>query len=52
MLVYVGKGHWLPGIPARDLTSEEVEQHGKAKLLKTGLYEEAKPQRKKKAAKD
>lgn len=45
---YIGKGYWLPGIPARDLTPEEVKKHGKATLLETGLYEEIKPAKKKK----
>lgn len=48
---YIGNGKYLPGIPARDLTANEVKEHGKAKLLESGLYEEIKPA-KKKAAKD
>ena len=39
MLKYVGDGSWLPGIPARDLTGEEVEKYGGAKfLMGTRLY--------------
>lgn len=41
VLFYTGGGHkgFLPGIPARDLTAEEVNQAGGInKLLKTGLY--------------
>ena len=43
-LEYVGQGAWLPGVPARDLTAEEVEGLGldaKA-LVKSGLYKEVK----------
>jgi hypothetical protein len=53
-LIYVGDG-FLPGIPARDLTDEEVEAHGgAASLIATGLYqaEDSKPAAGKKAAKD
>lgn len=42
MLIYTGGtfGGWLPNIPARNLSDEEVEQYGgEAALLKTGLYE-------------
>ena len=39
-LKYIGRG-WLPGVPARDLSKEEVEVHGGKKfLLETGLYAE------------
>ena len=31
--VYVGQGAFVPGIPARDLTAEEVEQYGGVELL-------------------
>ncbi len=41
MLKYIGQSS-LPGIPARDLTDAEAEQHGKARLLATGLYVEIK----------
>lgn len=41
MLIYTGGG-WggtLPGIPARDLSDEEVQEHGgEAALLASGLY--------------
>ena len=30
-LKYIGGGAWLPGIPARDLTDEEVKQFPAAK---------------------
>ncbi len=37
---YVGKGKWLRGVPARDLSAEEVKKHGGVKALKRiGLYE-------------
>lgn len=37
---YTGKGAFLPGIPRRDLTPEEVARLGGVKKLeKTGLYE-------------
>jgi len=39
-LIYTGGGS-LPGIPARDLTREEVAQFGRERLLATGLYTEA-----------
>lgn len=37
MLKYVGTGS-LAGIPARDLTDDEVKQFGETFLLSTGLY--------------
>lgn len=38
-LVYVGN-RVIPGIPARNLTAEEVDQHGGEKvLIETKLYE-------------
>jgi hypothetical protein len=44
MLKYNGNG-FLAGIPARDLTDDEVKQFGEKELLATGLYskEEEKP---------
>ncbi len=39
MLIYIGNGDYKVGIPARDLTSEEVQQYGGAEfLIATGLY--------------
>lgn len=38
-LKYVG-GASIIGIPARDLTAEEVEQYGRRALLASGLYVE------------
>lgn len=38
-LKYIGKGSFLRNVPARDLTKEEVDQHGGAAyLIGTGLY--------------
>jgi hypothetical protein len=40
-LKFVGAG-FLPGVPARDLGEDEVEQYGgAAALIASGLYEEA-----------
>ena len=39
MLKYIGTG-FLPGVPARDLSDAEVEQHGgEETLIASGLYE-------------
>lgn len=38
MLIYVGKGNFIPDIPARDLTDAEVKRFGEYRLLQTGLY--------------
>ena len=41
-------GSWIYGIPAMDLTAEEVEKHGGVEyLVGTGLYQEVKPEVKK-----
>ena len=40
MLIYRGKGAYLPGIPGRDLNDDEVKKFGgEKKLINTGLYE-------------
>lgn len=39
-LIYVGQGQYYVGVPARDLTEEEVERFGRAWLLAIGLYRE------------
>lgn len=45
MLEYIGRGAFIVGIPARDLTEEEVKQHGgERKLIATGLYRKPKRQ--------
>ncbi len=49
MLKYNGNG-FLPGIPARDLTDEEVEFFGEKELLATGLY--SKPEQPKEEKKE
>lgn len=38
MLRYIGQGAAIVGVPARNLTDEEVKRFGKKRLLKTGLY--------------
>ena len=46
---YIGKA-WKRGIPARNLSAEEVEKYGGVELLtKTGLYEVIKVRKKKKS---
>ena len=42
---YTGKG-FIVGVPARDLTDEEVRQYGRRRLLGSGLYTEVKKSRK------
>ncbi len=43
MLKYIGKG-FITGIPARDLTDEEVKGFGgERKLVDTGLYARPRP---------
>lgn len=37
MMKYTGNG-WLHGIPARDLTDEEVKKFGEKRLIESGLY--------------
>ena len=37
---YVGKGSFIVGIPARDLTAPEVKRYGLERLVATGLYTE------------
>jgi hypothetical protein len=45
MLKYIGKG-WLPNVPARDLSEDEVKQYGgEAFLLKSGCYERLEEER-------
>lgn len=40
-LKYMGGG-FLPGVPARDLTDDEVKQYDEKALLNSGLYKKAK----------
>jgi hypothetical protein len=42
MLRYIGRGDFVRGYPARNLTAEEVKKFGKRNLLATGLYKENK----------
>lgn len=43
MLKYIGNGAFSPGVPARDLTDDEVKEYGGVVVLvKTGLYERVK----------
>ena len=42
---YIGNG-FIVGVPARDLTDEEVMQYGRRRLLDSGLYTEVKKSRK------
>lgn len=51
MLKYTGKGY-IVGVPARNLTDEEVQQYGKARLLESGLYVEEKRKSKRLEAAD
>ena len=46
MLRYIGKG-FIVGIPARNLTDEEVSQFNKRRLLESGLYVEVRERKKK-----
>lgn len=39
---YIGDGSAIQGIPARDLTADEVKLYGEAVLLASGLYEKEK----------
>ena len=34
---YIGGG-FIQGIPARDLSADEVKKYGRERLLKSGLY--------------
>ncbi len=47
-LKYIGRGAFLHGIPAWDLSELEVKEHGGVEyLVGTGLYIDDKPKRKK-----
>jgi len=35
---YLGRGY-VPGIPARDLTADEVVEYGEEGLRRSGIYE-------------
>lgn len=38
MFLYIGKGSFLPDVPARDLTQDEAKLYGVERLLLSGLY--------------
>ena len=42
---YIGGG-FLPNIPARDLSADEVKRYGLKRLLTSGLYEDLYPPKK------
>lgn len=44
-MIYIGGGDWLPGLPARDLTTEEAESHRETLESPAGkaLYKPAPP---------
>lgn len=49
-LIYISDGRFIPGIPARDLTKEEVDDLGGVRKLKaTGLYADPPKSSKKKS---
>jgi hypothetical protein len=50
-LVYIGNGRWIVGIPARNLSADEVAQHGEDFLLETGLYKKPAPPKRKRSKK-
>jgi len=43
-------GGFIAGIPARDLTAEEVRRYGRERLLKSGLYMEVRKSKRLEAA--
>lgn len=42
-------GGFIPKVPARDLSADEVKQFGHDRLLRSGLYEDVKKPKPKKA---
>lgn len=42
-VTYIGSGRFLPGIPTRDLSADEIARRGldSAALIRSGLYTEA-----------
>ena len=38
MLLYIGKGSFIPDVPARDLSKDEAVLFGVNRLLASGLY--------------
>ena len=49
MMKYIGGGY-LAGVPARDLTADEVRKYGRERLLKSGLYIEVRAKSKRSEA--
>ena len=45
---YIGNGSFIPKIPARDLSTDEVRRFGLKRLLESGLYQDLYPPRQKK----
>ena len=45
MLRYKGKGAWLPGIPARNMSEKEAAKYDVDFLLASGLYEIDRPRK-------
>lgn len=39
---YIGKGAFIPGVPARDLSADEIELYNEEILLNSGLYRKRK----------
>ena len=44
-LNYIGNGHALRGIPARDLSDAETIWYGEKKLVQSGLYQKPKKEK-------
>jgi len=38
MLKWAGANGWIDGVPARDLSDDEVKKYGMKRLLDSGLY--------------
>ena len=46
MLKYIGKGRFIPNVPARDLQDSELSRFNVKRLLDSGLYTEVRKQAK------
>jgi len=46
MLKYIGKGRFIPNVPARDLQDTELSRFNVKRLLDSGLYTEVRKQEK------
>lgn len=51
-MIYIGNGESMHGVPARDLTEEEVSIHGQQRLLQSGLYKLAEVKKQKTVSTD